>query len=346
MQLFHGVMTDQDSCRFSELIEMDSASVLQHPRRNLGSRHRSQADRFVKLAKKDPSRIDDNLAWAEQNAQQAVLYDFTDERNWRCLAEIKHMRGDGDGLALVLEDLFVVLGRDSNQLIQLKDIDHLEMGLELLEAAFLTDSLEPENWFSNLNDDDLVKFAKRCKGLDFTDQRANIIYGRRLERIRSAGHEDMFIDLVHHLLAHRPANYELWMELGRLHERRNEVDQAWLCYDHVQQIRPTELVRDLFLQRLKGAMDGKDTVPWSGPSLETRSDFLDRMQNLSQNVSEVTDDVSKEEKEEIRVDPDLVKLQTLIDSGDAAEAFFMARSLFTSGEDWAEEWMLKAQSML
>ena len=31
---------------------MDSASILQHPRRNLGSRHRSQADRFVKLAKK------------------------------------------------------------------------------------------------------------------------------------------------------------------------------------------------------------------------------------------------------------------------------------------------------
>ena len=90
---------------------MDSASILQHPRRNLGSRHRSQADRFVKLSRKDPDRQDENLAWAEQNAQQAVLYDFTDERNWRCLAEIKHMRNDGAGLALVLEDLFVVLGR-------------------------------------------------------------------------------------------------------------------------------------------------------------------------------------------------------------------------------------------
>ena len=41
---------------------MDSASILQHPRRNLGSRHRSQADRFVKLAKKDPERQDENLA--------------------------------------------------------------------------------------------------------------------------------------------------------------------------------------------------------------------------------------------------------------------------------------------
>jgi len=324
---------------------MDSASILQHPRRNLGSRHRSQADRFVKLAKKDPERQDENLAWAEQNAQQAVLYDFTDERNWRCLAEIKHMRQDGEGLSLVLEDLFVVLGRDPNQLGQLKGVNHMEVGLELLEAAFITDSLEPEIWFNKLDSESLNNFAVRCKGLDFTDQRANIVYGRRLERIRSAGHEDMFIELVHHLLAHRPANHELWMELGRLHERRNEVDQAWLCYDHVQQIRPTEAVRDLFLARLKGAMDGDEAIPWSGPSLETRADFLSRMQNLSQTVSVVP--IEEEEvTEDEPVDSELKRLQDLIAAGEAAEAFFMARSIFTSGELWAEEWMLKAQSML
>ena len=324
---------------------MDSASVLQHPRRNLGSRHRSQADRFVKLAKKDPERSDANLAWAEQNAQQAVLYDFTDERNWRCLAEIKHMRKDGLGLSLVLEDLFVVLGRDPNQLNQLKNIDHLELGLELLEAAFLTDSLEPEKWFDSLDDSGLESFSVRCRGLDFSDQRANIVYGRRLERIRNAGHEDLFIELVHHLLAHRPANHELWMELGRLHERRNEIDQAWLCYDHVQQIRPTDLVRDLFLDRLKRAMDGEDSVPWSGPSLETRADFLDRMQNLSQSVSTVPVEV-EETSEEESVNSELKRLEELIDAGEAAEAFFLARSLFTSGEDWAEEWMNMAQAML
>ena len=276
---------------------MDSASKLQHPRRNLGSRHRAQADRFVKLSKKDSERAAENLAWAEQNAQQAVLYDFTDERNWRCLAEIKKMRMDGEGLALVLEDLFIVLGRDPNQLSQIRDVNHLEVGLELLEAAFITDSLEPETWFEKLDEKGLEDFVIRCRGLDFTDQRANIVYGRRLERIRGAGHEEMFIELVHHLLAHRPANHELWMELGRLHERRNEIDQAWLCYDHVQQIRPTEPVRDLFLERLKRAMDGEESVPWSGPSLQTRSDFLDRMQNLSQNVSNVPLEESLEKDE-------------------------------------------------
>jgi len=325
---------------------MDSASKLQHPRRNLGSRHRAQANRFVKLSKKDPERREENLAWAEQNAQQAVLYDFTDERNWRSLAEIKHMRSDGEGLSLVLEDLFVVLGRDPNQLEQLRGINHLEVGLELLEAAFLTDSLEPEIWFEKLDLEGLQNFSIRCRGLDFTDQRANIVYGRRLERIRMAGHEEIFIELVHHLLAHRPANHELWMELGRLHERRNEIDQAWLCYDHVQQIRPTELVRDLFLERLKRAMDGEKSVPWSGPSLETRSDFLERMQNLSQSVSTVPV-VNVEETEKAEEESsDLARLENLIKAGEAAEAFFLARSLYTSGEEWAEEWMKKAQSML
>lgn len=323
---------------------MDSASKLQHPRRNLGSRHRAQADRFVKLSKKDSERAAENLAWAEQNAQQAVLYDFTDERNWRCLAEIKKMRMDGEGLALVLEDLFIVLGRDPNQLSQIRGVNHLEVGLELLEAAFITDSLEPQIWFEKLDEKGLGDFAIRCRGLDFTDQRANIVYGRRLERIRGAGHEDMFIELVHHLLAHRPANHELWMELGRLHERRNEIDQAWLCYDHVQQIRPTEPVRDLFLERLKRAMDGEDSIPWSGPSLQTRSDFLDRMQNLSQNVSSVPIEESLEPEEV--ADTELIRLDNLLQAGEAAEAFFLARSLFTSGEEWAQEWMERAQSML
>ena len=323
---------------------MDSASKLQHPRRNLGSRHRAQADRFVKLSKKDSGRAAENLAWAEQNAQQAVLYDFTDERNWRCLAEIKKMRMDGEGLALVLEDLFIVLGRDPNQLSQIRGVNHLEVGLELLEAAFITDSLDPHARIEGLDEKGLGDFVIRCRGLDFTDQRANVVYGRRLERIRGAGHEEMFIELVHHLLAHRPANHELWMELGRLHERRNEIEQAWLCYDHVQQIRPTEPVRDLFLERLKRAMDGEESIPWSGPSLQTRSDFLDRMQNLSQNVSNVPIDESTEPAEV--VNNELTRLENLLQAGEAAEAFFLARSLFTSGEEWAQEWMERAQSML
>ncbi|MDP6869672.1 MAG: hypothetical protein QGI21_02740 [Candidatus Poseidoniaceae archaeon] len=345
MQQYPGMLTNQVIQVYSEFDKMDSGSKLQHPRRNLGSRHRSQADRFVKLAKRDPEQLENNLAWAEQNAQQAVLYDFTDERNWRCLAEIKHMRKDREGLAHVLEDIFVVLGRDPNQLEQLSGIDHLEVGLELLEAAFVADSLDPEKWFLQIDEVSLISFAERCRRLDFTDQRSNIIYGRRLERIRLAGHEDLFIDLVHHLLAHRPGNYELWMELGRLHERRSEIDQAWLCYDHVQHLRPSNSARDNLLMRLKDAMDGNESKPWSGPSLETRQDFLNKMKQLSRTVSVVPELELNTEFDE-KLDPDLVRLRELIEAENAAEAFFLARSLFTTGELWAEEWMIKAQSML
>ena len=325
----------------------NSAGTLQHPRRNLGNRHRSQAEKFIKLAKKVPENAEQNLAWAEQNAQQSILHDFTDERNWRCLAEIKQLRKDGSGLEMVLEDLFVVLGRDPNQLNQLKGVDHLQVGLELLEAAFLTDSLEPEKWFESMDEGRLQEFSERCKRLDFTDQRTNIIYGRRLEKIRGAGNEALFIDLVQYLLAHRPSNHELWLELGRLHERRNEVDQAWLCYDHVQQIKPTTNVRDLFLERLKGAMDGDEQIPWSGPSLDTRSDFLDRMQKLTQSIQSIPVESNNNHSTKLdEEDPQMTKLRSLLEAGDSAEAFFMARSLVTSGEDWAREWMTKAQDMM
>ena len=98
----------------------DSKDLLQHPRRNLGNRYRAQARKFSNLATQDDSRFDDNMSWAEQSARQAILYDFTDEENWRCLANIKHIRGDSIGLSSVLEDLFSILGRDPEQVDQLK----------------------------------------------------------------------------------------------------------------------------------------------------------------------------------------------------------------------------------
>jgi hypothetical protein len=115
---------------------VDSQDLLQHPRRNLGNRYRSSAQKFANLAQKDPDRARENYAWAEQNARQAILHDFTDERNWRCLAELKVANNDGEGLHAVMEDVFSILGRDPEHLDQLKGIDFLAVGRELLEAAF------------------------------------------------------------------------------------------------------------------------------------------------------------------------------------------------------------------
>ena len=143
----------------------ESRDLLQHPRRNLGNRYRSTAQKFAKLATSDPQRAKENLAWAEQNARQAILHDFTDERNWRCLAEIKVFNSDGEGLHALLEDVFIVLGRDHEQLEQLQNIDYLLVGRELLEAAFTKDPLirtlggqpwreiHPSNRYLNLRSD-------------------------------------------------------------------------------------------------------------------------------------------------------------------------------------------------
>ena len=88
---------------------------LQHPRRSLGDRHRSQANKFVKLASSDAARAGDNYGWAEQNARQALLFDFTHPDNWRVLANIKVILNDEIGLRALLSDLFSVLGRDPDQ---------------------------------------------------------------------------------------------------------------------------------------------------------------------------------------------------------------------------------------
>ena len=322
---------------------MDTASQLQHPRRNLGSRHRAQSERFVKLAKADAERFDDNLAWAEQNAQQSVLYDYTDERNWRQLANVKQLAQDESGLRAVLEDAFIVLGRDSENLIQLSQINMLEMGYELLCATLTRDPLDADTWWEGMDSSTLEEFAQRCKSLDFTDQRANIIYGRRLERIRLSGDQELFVELVQHLLAHRPANHELWLELGRLYERRGEMDEAWLCYDHVQQLRPQTPVRDEFLARLRARMDGEESKPWSEPALQQRNEFLSKMQQLSSRTSKV---VEVEETSEEVVNIELERLRTLLDSEDFSEAFFLARRLVTEGDDWAKEYLDRAREGL
>ena len=59
----------------------DIADSLQHPRRSLGDRHRSQSQKYVNLALDEEGRVIQerlvNLKWGEQSARQAVLHDFT-----------------------------------------------------------------------------------------------------------------------------------------------------------------------------------------------------------------------------------------------------------------------------
>lgn len=331
----------------------NSGDLLQHPRRNLGNRYRSQAQKFVKVANMDESRFEQNMSWAEQNARQAILHDFTDENNWRCLADIKIILSDEQGLHSLLEDIFSVLGRDPEQIEQLDGVDFLVYGLELLEAAFQRDPLNPDSWWSSIKSsetgtDNLESFVVRCKKLNFTDQRANIIFGRRIERIKDSGDFELFIELAKHLLAHRPNNHELWLEVGRIYERMGKIDDAWICYDHVQNLRSHISVRDQFMERLTDKMDGKSSKPWTQPTVSQRDQFLKQMVQLTKRVAKPQNTAPIEviEDDNIATNSDELKLQALISAENYAEAFFAARRLLATGEEWAEEYLTLAKTGL
>ena len=136
--------------------------------------------------------------------------------------QIKLIAKDYDGSRAVLEDLFSVLGRDPELMVQLDRVEILDSYEDLLLAAISEDPLDPDTWWSKIEDGKigLNEFADRLRSLDVSDQRANILFSRRLERVRRGGYEDLFLDLSRHLLAHRPNNHEAWDELGRMHEKR------------------------------------------------------------------------------------------------------------------------------
>jgi tetratricopeptide (TPR) repeat protein len=324
-----------------------SSEDLSHPRRSLGNRHRTQALKFLELADADPERRDQNISWAEQNARQAVLHDFTNELNWTVLADVKQKGGDAGGLRAVLEDLFGVLGRDPELLSQLDEIDMLDAGCELLNGALDADPLDADAWWEGNNgDDELDEFEQRMFRLDLSDPRANVIFGRRLERVRSGGDEERFIRLVRRLLAHRPVNHEAWGELGRLHERRDEYDEAWFCYDQAQIHFPQVALRDRFRNRMTQAMD-RAGQKWSAPDQDAREQFLTKMQSLALRVSlPAIHPETEDDDEEEKVNEDERELERLLDTGEAAAAFFLARRLVTRGESWASEWLERASTQL
>ena len=86
----------------------------------------------------------------------------------------------------MLSDLFSVLGRDPELMSQLSGIDIISSCEDLLEGAFLSDPLDPDKWWSGICDkpEGLREFSERLRTLDISNQRSNVIYSRRLERIR------------------------------------------------------------------------------------------------------------------------------------------------------------------
>ena len=312
------------------MTDVDINQKLQHPRRSLGNRHRSQAVKFLKISEKS-----ENLNWAEQSAKQAVLYDFTNPENWIILTKIKIIKGDIEGIRAVLKELFTILGRDPELLSQLKDINLIKNGMDLLNAGLKVDPLDPDKWAKEVigNDEETQKFKNRVEKLDLRDIRANILFSRRIERLRDFNNEELFIHLSRIILAQRPSNHETWNELGKLHERRGEFDDAWFCYDQAQTYFPTIKVRDRYKKRMEAKMDGGATIPWKEPIVKNRVDFLKKMQNMS--TPKNFRGNLENEQEQFEID-DYLKIATLRKQGNLSGAFFLARQLAAEGDEEAK----------
>ena len=311
----------------------DIGASLQHPRRSLGNRHRSQASKFLKLSETEPS----NLNWAEQSARQAVLHDFTHPDNWRILLEIKVRAQDVIGIRAVLDELFLILGRDPELLAQLDGVDLTGSAKTLLEGALAVDPLDPDAWWEKMSSaGGVVEFIERIRKLDFADQRANILFSRRMERLLEDGYEDEYLELTGKLLAQRPSNYETWARMGRLHERRGEYDHAWFCYDQAQTHSPTLRSRDEFRERMEARIDGEGATPWKAPDIKDRVEFLSRMQNLATPASAgVSSNEQLSEATETK-ESEMNRAMRLADEGRHSEAFFIARRLAAEGDAEAQ----------
>ena len=319
------------------------AGRLQHPRRSLGDRHRSQARKFLKLARTDSERNNQNTEWAEQNARQALLHDFTHPDNWRTLAEIKVILSDEIGLRALLGDLFSVLGRDPEHVKQLDGVPILDVGIELLEAALSRDHLDPDVWHESLEEHMIQAFCNRFDVLDLSDPRCNVLFGRRVERLWVSNGDDVCIPLARILLSNRPQNFEMWTQLARAHERRGSFDEAWFCYDQAQKNAPHLDVRDQFRVRMEVQMETGKRIPWKQPSIEIRDQFLGKMQELASRFEIAPDEVVIETPNIPSQNTDEIEINRLLDSGEFSAAFFLTRRLLTRGEQWAEEYLDRAK---
>lgn len=327
-----------------------SGADLQHPRRSLGDRHRAQAEKFLRNAEKDQNKRIQCLNWAEQSSRQSVLYDFTNDDNWKLLIQIKVLIGDKPGIHAVIEDLFLILGRDPERLRTLHEVDLLNHGVDLVNAAFEVDPLDPELWYNTVASDQIrfKEFSERIKRLDLRDPRTNIVFGRRIERLYTAGRHDEFIPLARRIVAQRPQNHEAWIGLGRLHERREEYDEAWLCYDLAQTHFPSRPVRDEYRERMDARLDGK-RKSWKIPDISTREIFLTRMESLAipESSKEISSEIENEnvqpnDSEESEQD----RLERMLAEGEIQAALFLARRLVTSGEEWAQAYYDSAMEQL
>ncbi len=144
------------------------------------------------------------------------------------------------------------------------------------------------------------------------------------------------------ILAQRPSNHEAWTSLGRMHERRREYSDAWLCYDQAQSFFPGKPVRDEFRSRMEKEIDGSKKTAWNPPGISQRTDFLRRMEEMA---SLDNGAIIQEADEKESLGP-LAIIHQLISEERIPEAFFKSRRLASEGVEGAMEMYEKLREMM
>ena len=71
------------------------------------------------------------------------------------------------------------------------------MSYSIENAGLRIDPLDPDKWAKEVlgNNEETQKFKKRVEMLDLRDVRANILFSRRIERLRDFDNEELFMYL-------------------------------------------------------------------------------------------------------------------------------------------------------
>jgi len=76
---------------------------------------------------------------------------------------------------------------------------------------------------------------------------------------------------------------------------------------------------------------------------------LEQMEQLNQRVRQGVDEpvvIESNDEEEESVHSDETKINSLIEANNISEAFFLARRLVASGEEWAEAYLEKCRELM
>lgn len=315
------------------------------PRKAQGDRFRAQATKFYNISKSNIEGNLDNLEWAEQSARKSIMYDYTNHLNWGFLLELKIALKDEKGLQYLFEDLLAVLGKDPFLISQLKNINLLSASKDLFYSILKREPLNADIWWEGVvnGDFDIDEFKNRCKKMDFRDRRSNIIFGRRLERLRINGYDEIFLELMPYLLAHRPDNFELWTELGKHYEHLNQIKESLLCYEQVLIFKPNDKNKERLNKIIKNNFD---KISDFLPNKEEETSFHNKLVKLARNSNDDSIDIDNNMEREELENPLEERLKKLLNNKDFQEAFFLSRSLIADGQSWAEKYFILSKEGL